>query len=440
MKYKFSVCLLALALTACGNPKQNDTDAGTVSQAEVSPDQPDISSEGGEQQADAPEMALEGECEEAAQSDLERIIKAEGGSEPPAEVPASEFDFEDMDYLFLVKEEMDRSDNRQTKWYEYALLGGPYDTYEKGAACYMEVNSLFERYQYDRNFDSMKERFGGDYMKQYYQRHITAFSPEADRILLKSYMNPPNRQKALYEVHYYRGETGRQWPQYWHSYIYRDIIFPDQVNYTKGIRFATLNAWYSYGRPDIFYKTNILSNYDYCLLNGRQYNISTETDAKDTVFYKDDINPQGDRCLGIYSISDNSLVFQSEAIPNFPLTIEILDSALIAGFLMESSSDLKYIKIDMETGEANELLTYQRGSFSPDGRYLACPAVTADGRGFYIYSVETGEETFIKSYGIKTETPDEYQFYNSGVYCWVNKDKIEELKGLAQLSKDQLRQ
>lgn len=111
MKYKLSVCLLALALTACGNPEQNDTDTGTVSQADVSPAQPDIPSEGGEQQADAPEAALEGEYEEAAQSDLERIIKAEGGSEPPAEVPVSEFDFEDMDYLFLVKEEMDRSHN-----------------------------------------------------------------------------------------------------------------------------------------------------------------------------------------------------------------------------------------------------------------------------------------------------------------------------------------
>ena len=94
----------------------------------------------------------------------------------------------------------------------------------------------------------------------------------------------------------------------------------------------------------------------------------------------------------------------------------------------------------METGEADELFTYQKGSFSPDGRYLACPAITTDGRGFYIYSVETGEETFIKSYEVKKETPDEYQFYNSSVYCWVNKEKIEELKGLAESGEDQVRQ
>lgn len=54
--------------------------------------------------------------------------------------------------------------------------------------------------------------------------------------------------------------------------------------------------------------------------------------------------------------------------------------------------------------------------------------------------METGEETFIKSYEVKKETPDEYQFYNSGVYCWVNKEKIEELKGLAESGEDQVRQ
>lgn len=55
-------------------------------------------------------------------------------------------DFTDMQYLFLIQEEVGRFDDAGTPWYEYALLGGSYDTYEKGVNCYEDVNRQFTIY------------------------------------------------------------------------------------------------------------------------------------------------------------------------------------------------------------------------------------------------------------------------------------------------------
>ena len=46
--------------------------------------------------------------------------------------------------------------------------------------------------------------------------------------------------------------------------------------------------------------------------------------------------------------------------------------------------------------------------------------------GYRIYSLETKEIAFIRSYRTDTEL-SEYS-NNNIVLCWVNKDKIEELK------------
>lgn len=99
---------------------------------------------------------------------------------------------------------------------------------------------------------------------------------------------------------------------------------------------------------------------------------------------KKDVDPQGNKCIGIYLISDAQLIFQSKAIENDPFLVEIIEKELIAGF----SSN------------------------------------------FNIYSVVSGENAFIKSYGPRESSPNCPN--NNQVYCWGSKDKLETLKGDGQ--------
>lgn len=367
-----------------------------------------------------PTRPLETEVKEnggqGKQNNLKKLIYSKQTDKPQKEVLISHF--ADMNYLLLIRENPGIFSDGCMPWYEYALLGSLYDTYEKGINCYNEVNLLYEKWQVDRDFDELKDQFGEGCMNSYYRRHIVAFSPNAERILLKTYINPPFSDRALYEI-YDRNI-------YMHSYIYREIIDPNRVNFTKGIQFATLNdePGFNYGNTYIFYKISSLSNY-YDMQEAKQYDISAITDSNDTLFYKADVNSQGEKCIGLYSISDNELIFQSESIENYPDTVDILNNKLIAGFGYEGV--YCYIEINIETNEATYLFKDQKGSFSPDGKYFAYPTTTKDNRGYNIYSVETGEMAFIKSYGLepyRANCP-----YDNNICCWVRKEKVEELKG-----------
>lgn len=385
MKYKLIFTLVAMALTVCSGRKQINPVSIIVEQAEIQ-----------------------------NENDLQELINAKHSDAPIIEVPASSFT--DMDYLFLAREIMGPFSELRTPWYEYALLGGSYDTYEKGINCYNKVNQPYEKWLIGRDFNRLRELYGEGYMNHYYRRHIIAFSPDGERVLLKTYLNPDNGLNILYE-------TGGHWGSM-SPYIYSDTIVPDRINYTKGLQFATLDPVGYSEDQYTFYRISGVSDY-YAAQDEKPYDISTITDADDTLYYKKDVDPQGRKCIGIYSIPDNRLVFRSKAIEAYPVTVDILDHALIGGFKEQSDSYyLKYIEIDMNTNEADYLFTGPRGSFSPDGMYFACPAETKEYQGYHIYSVAANERAFIKSYGTDTRMPD--YFGGNYVCCWVSKDKIEE--------------
>jgi len=417
MKYKL-IILLTLALTACSKVGKSSFNAEIVMQTETQQDKI------ADQSMASAETNGERTREKIEPSALQRLLDAEYNYEPPNEVSADRFT--DMEYLFLVQEEVAHFDDGGMPWYEYALLGGFFNTYEKGRNCYNEVNLLYEKWQVDTNYDKLKKRFGDGFIKQYYRRHIAAFSPDGETVLLKTYINPPYNDEVFYEI--YDG----LW--YQHSYIYRDTIFIGRINYTKGLQYASLDAgsgvYPECGEIYTFYGTGLLSSYEY-IKNAKQFEISITTDPYDVVYYKKDTDNQGDKCIGIYSILDNELIFQSETFEDYPVTVTIMDRKLIMGFTAKfHSSYLNYFEINMDTKESQYLFTNITGSFSPDGKYFACAARRGDVRGYSIYCVEKGELTFIKSYDIDTE-PANY-LYNNDVFCWVDKYKVEELLELVK--------
>lgn len=105
--------------------------------------------------------------------------------------------FIDMDYLVLVQDELGPFSELQPPWYKYALLGSSYDSYEKGVSCYNEVNLLYEKWQIDNKFERLKEENGEERTNYHYRRHIIAFSPDGERILLDTELEPPYSDESL---------------------------------------------------------------------------------------------------------------------------------------------------------------------------------------------------------------------------------------------------
>lgn len=349
-------------------------------------------------------------------SNLQKLIDTKNRFKPSNEVPASQFI--DMDYLFLVRENPGIFTDGCMPWYEYALLGSSYDTYEKGINCYNDVNLYFEEWQIGRAYESAKEQYREEVVNQYFRSHIIAFSPDGESVLLKTYINFIAGYLAFYEI------SGS-------PYIYQEIISPDMINYTKGLQFVTLETPVMFDENYTFYEIHSLYNYD-AIQHTKPYDISVTTDSNDTLYYKKDVNSQGEKCISIYSIADNDLIFQSEGVREYPFMVEILDHRLIAGF--ESISGISvardYFEINMGTNESKYLFSLSKeGEFSPDGKYFAFPTSKNGYRGYSIYSLETDELTFIKSY-----LDDEVGNFQSKnyVYCWVEKDKVEERKELAK--------
>lgn len=415
MKNKLSFVLLVLTLTACSNVGQIESTTIITEQAKGQVNDLDQSSESEEKSTTSSESQEEN-TGQTELSNLQKLIDTKNKYKPSNEVPASQFI--DMDYLVLVRENPGIFTDGCMPWYEYALLGSSYDTYEKGINCYNDVNLYFEEWQIGRAYESVKELYREEVVNQYFRRHIIAFSPDGESVLLKTYIDPIAGDLALYEI------SGS-------SYIYWDIISPDQINYTKGLRFAALEFPLSYDENYTFYEIHSLYNYD-SIQDAKPYDISVTTDSNDALYYKKDVNSQGEKCIGIYSIADNDLTFQSEGVREYPVMVEIIDQKLIVGF--ESKSDLSYdrdyFEINMGTNESKYLFSlYKKGKFSPDGKYFAFPSRKNGDRGYSIYSLETDELTFIKSYF--NDEAGNFQSDNH-VYCWVKKDKVEEWKELAK--------
>jgi len=457
MKSKAMFVLLVLCLTACTNTGNSMSDIETPVPTDIPTGSTVMSTVESVEIINIPEQI---------------------GTVPDfVEVEVEVFPFADMEYMFLVQTNSTFYDASEMAYFEYALLGGECNSYEKGVDCYENINFLYTREELDtennelimREDLSPEETRRQEILRKVFRRHIVGFSSDGERILLKNYSNAGGRGwPALYEIYEDLTPFG--------SYIYVDIDHFSDANYTKGLQFITLVCEYNFGnfigdfeggRVDDFYQSsqvstpnmiedeaifrlsNNIEGESYILAeDAKVYQISKITDPADTIYYKKDSDKEGRQCIGIYTIDSNELIYQSEAIEH-GIDIEkklekviLLDDKLIVGVQITKVDDdelsrykvgnriptLDYYEIEMNSGKWIYLFTGTEGEFSPDGRFFAGTFVTAEISGYQIMHLETGEYTTIKTYDRSADTTGVGISY---VICWVNKDKIDELLELA---------
>ena len=394
--------LLTLTLTSCSNiDRFEKTDA----EIEINMREEIINGEYQFEKTDA----------EIEVSMLEELINGEYKFEAPIFVDAGKF--KDMDYMLLVKEGKEYFTHTDV-WYEYALIGNECDTYEKGKSYYNEINNLYKKKQIPTNFEALEREYSEGVIRQFYERHISAFSADGEKVLLKQYVAPFKAEEILYEV--YQGKNILR------PFLYREVLDRTQANYTTNLEYISLR-W----EKDSFYKTHTHGIEERDMV----FSASTITDAKDTVYFKKD-----GRRIMLYSISDNKLVFESDTITLYPHTVTILEDKLIGGYYSKAKCEddfhcLDYFEIDMNTNESKYLFTNREGVFSPDGKYLAYASgyTLDDGpvkveKGYYIYCVDTAETAFFLT-RIRDRENDRYIQSDklNHIICWAKKDGLEGL-------------
>jgi len=331
MKRKLILVLLALCLSACN--KVEPSILGTESSVQI-------------------EALLSESSDEVTVESEEIFETAEQLGRVPSltEVEADAFPFADMEYMTLIaKGEWRDIDDAAPGWFEYAVLGGDYDTYEKGRECYETINSLYEDGRplnpKDRELILGRELSSGEINRlKAMNRHIFCFSSDGERVLLKDYANRTSSPGyfILYEI--YEEFTPVC------SYLYDDILNRRYVNYTKGLQFVNLDlsrdGFTANGAGSVddgsvieFYQTTQLSSrqeiedavkdtvkFDISILisnepeinlhvaDPKTYKISRTTNPTDTMYYKKDSDDEGQECIGIYSVDDNELIYQSKGI------------------------------------------------------------------------------------------------------------------------------
>lgn len=310
------------------------------------------------------------------------------------------FPFDNMEYMVMVEKSGPLSpDSGSAMLLEHALLGGEWNTYEKGRECYLMVNTLYEEKQ-ELEYEN----------KEWGRRHIFCFSNDGETVLIKNYAHPFSipGETILYEMYNNFKPIG--------SYIYHDILDMNEVNYTKGLKYVNMNDGYvkmngggmDFAMPDgslrdggilDFYRTSQLiaeepdgmkrheisresSNTTEMITyvtGSEHYEISRATNATDTMYYKEDNDRNGKECIGIYSVDSNELIYKSNAIEqgidieeNLEKVMLLNDKVVIgvaATDLNKSSFEnddyhsmktlLDYYEIDLRSGKWIYLLIYK---------------------------------------------------------------------------------
>lgn len=350
--------------------------------------------------------------------------------------------FETMDYVILIKEGVEQYLESGDVWYEYALIGGEYDTYEKGRNFYDQVNKSYEIKREIQYHDAIERSLGVGYIQQFYKRNIIGFSADGKRVLLKTLVDPIESYSALYE--FYDGRTHVS------SFLQDDFTNGAYYKrtYTNNMQYITsangTNGGYFCGEIYRFYFIDTLKG-DNLLEQKNPYFISVYTDKDDTLYYKYESSKNEDY-ICLYSIPDDTLIYRSEPIEERPVSVTILDQKMILGFNSKISNPsdslcyinyLDYFEIDITSGDIKYLFSNGAGEFSPDGKYLAYAPVgfrytelIEQNRGYYIYDVEHGETVFIPTYvedrDIKTSRCVTGPEVNN-VIGWAHKDGVKSL-------------
>jgi len=334
--------------------------------------------------------------------------------------------FVGMDYILLTKNKREYF-TASDAWYEYALLGGVYDSYERGKLIYDEINTFIIGGIFSKDVWGVSSEYGEGFVKQFYQPHIIAFSADGKRVLIKEYIEPFSNERVNYRI--YEGL------ECIYDYDYYEIVDRTQANYSTNLKYI------SELRDRSYYK-NIREDAGF-LLSGIYYEYPI-TDIRDIMYYKYVLAEEGEMHIEVRNILEDTLFFKTEKLDMYPSAVQILDNKLILGFgnqtsdLTEKSDDdtfnyLNYFVLDMSNGNINYLFTKPEGTFSPDLKYFAySSSYTPDNgtrffdKGYYVYEVASKETIFYKSQTRDTEE-DYYVELDvvTDIICWVNRSELE---------------
>lgn len=430
MKYVVTMILMMFALSSCSNANKSASDsAADLAKTIQTEQQPETETDLLMDIQTEPETETLTERQTVSPIESYKILSMEIETQETMdwedensvlEFESVDFPFSDMEYMFLVRGKIKDHRNSEFIRYDQALLGGSCDTYESGSDCNLEVEQLYNKLATESGYEQGKSDT---------RREVAAYSADGKRILLKSNMEAEDEGHVLFEL--FEG------PSYLGSYYGFDIIDKPDIHYTTGLQYAYLTQDHSaepleYGQTGSFYQIDTLTA-ERSIYDEISFDMSVATDSKDKFYCKNDTDEEGNKCIGIYSIADNRLVYQTKEIEDYPITITLLDDGLVAGFAAAYFDPrlYDYYKYELDSEEWSYRLTFYEGSFSPDGKYFACVNRNTFVRssynqkeyppGYWLVCIETGEKIYIR---MDLEQSAEKYCSDNYVVCWVNEDEI----------------
>lgn len=326
-------------------------------------------------------------------------------------------EFRDMEYVALVKQTGDFYGASEA-WYDYAIIGGEIDSYQKGVDYYEKLNVVYSQQREPIGYFSDTEEQG--LIRLLFERHVIKVSTDGTKILCETYLGDYNEDR-LYEVFSMNGK--------YYQYKY----YPGSSDYdTDWVNVSNTMNYYMKDRG-----TNLVD-----IITGEKHSIKKAKiiNSSDTIFacYSYNENIEDVISFEIYSIKTGEVLYSSPLIQyndSDSIWLEYLcDDYLIFSFWndqIELTDMTNYYKLDFATNEIQYLITsHFSGQFSPDGKYFIYSPydyhtlleIEGKERGFYIYELESGKTALYSTGKI-------YEGFGGSneTVCWINKKGIEAL-------------
>jgi len=324
-------------------------------------------------------------------------------------------EFRDMEYVALVRQ-TGASYGASEAWYDYAIIGGEIDSYQKGVDYYEKLNAIYSQQREPIGYFSDTEEQG--LIRHLFERHVIKVSTDGTKILCETYLGDYNEDR-LYEVFSMNGKFYQyKFNQGASGYDTDMVNVSNTMNYYKKDR-----------------GTNLVD-----IITGEKHSIENANiiNSNDTIFARYSLRDKNNAGIEICSIKTGEVLYSSPVIQytdsdSFFLKY-LCDNYLIFSLWNDQHEITRmtnYYKLDFATNEIQYLITsHISGQFSPDGKYFIYSpfeyptSLELEGkeRGFYICEIESGKKAFYS-------TGKLYEDYNGGneAVCWINKKGIEAL-------------
>jgi len=330
------------------------------------------------------------------------------------QVLASPYTFSDMEYVLLVRRAVDRFSASEF-WFEYALIGASYTSFDEGQALYENINTLYiirrePTLMHDTtgNFVEVQE-YG--LIRRFFERHVIRFSTDGTQVITQTHLSEWS-YPVLYEIFRGQDNLANFTDHSWYTHM---------ENITRNFRFKIC---FEYLFPYVVFK-NVYANEKFKILSDGCIILNAEeTQVAYIVRYEEGF------FIRVHVVSTNENIFLSDLIvPDRFFSLMHLDDSQII-----FRHSFNYYKINREDNTITFLFTKPYGIFSPDARFFAYtsiqpldllefPDVTAHLEfGIYIFDRFTDKTVF---YPIEVNEDDCCVGYS--IILWTNLSALYEL-------------